>query len=152
MNFIKRMDTITKLQWVVWIAVFLIIFFSLLPEDGLPHAAIFTSISVSFYLLVIYGNIKFLFPNYYEKGQKIKYIVFSIILLVGGGLARGFLAMWVWNTYFAPKPEPITIGTMINFVVAGFLTYLLSFIFRIAIAYFELKQQSEKMLVQKSQA
>ena len=97
------MSTITKLQWVIWIAVFLIIFFSLLPEDGLPHAAIFTSISVSFYLLVIYGNIKFLFPQYYEKGQKVKYIMFSIILLVGGGLARGFLAMWVWNNVFRPQ-------------------------------------------------
>jgi sensor histidine kinase YesM len=73
-------------------------------------------------------------------------------LLVGAGSARGFLAMWVWNSYFAPKPEPITFGMMVNYVVAGFLTYLLSFIFRIAIAYFELKQQSEKILVQKSQA
>ena len=146
------MSAIAKLQWIIWIAVFLIIFFSLLPEDGFLHAAIFTSISISFYLLVIYGNIKFLFPRYYEKGQKTKYIVFAIILLVGCGMARGFLAMWVWNKYFAPKPEPITIGMMINFVVAGLLTYLLSFIFRIAIAYFDLKQQSEKILVQKSQA
>jgi len=146
------MDTTAKLQWAIWIAVFLITFFSLLPEDGAPHAAIFTSISVSFYLLVIYGNIKFLFPRYYEKGQKVKYVIFVVVLLVGGGLARGFLAMWTWNTYFSPKPEPITFGTMVNFVVAGFLTYLLSFIFRIAIAYFELKQQSEKILVQKSQA
>jgi sensor histidine kinase YesM len=146
------MDTITKLQWLVWVAVFLIIFFSLLPEEGLPHAIIFTSISVSFYLLVIYGNIRLLFPRYYEKGQKIRYAVFAIVLVVGASMARGFLAMWVWNTYFAPKPEEITIGTMVNFVMAGVLTYLLSFIFRIAIAYFELKQQSEKILVQKSQA
>jgi sensor histidine kinase YesM len=36
--------------------------------------------------------------------------------------------------------------------MAGFLTYLLSFVFRIAIAYFSLKQQSEKILAQKSQA
>lgn len=41
---------------------------------------------------------------------------------------------------------------MLNFVVAGVMTYMLSFIFRIALAYFELKQQSEKILVQKSQA
>ena len=48
--------------------------------------------------------------------------------------------------------EKMTTETIINFIVAGVLIYLLSFIFRIAIAYFELKQQSEKMLVQKSQA
>jgi len=68
----------------------------LMPLSLLPSASLF-------YLLVIYGNIKFLFPHYYEKGQKIKYIVFSIILLVGGGLARGFLAMWVWEYLFCPK-------------------------------------------------
>lgn len=148
----KQVSAIVKLQWLVWVAVFLIIFFSLMPEEGLPHAVIFTSINMSFYLLVIYGNIILLFPRYYEKGQKVKYFFISITLLVGLSMARGYLAMWMWNTYFAPKPEPITVSTLINFVMAGFLTYLLSFIFRIAIAYFELKQQSEKMLVQKSQA
>jgi len=44
------------------------------------------------------------------------------------------------------------LGTMLNFIFAGFLTYMLSFIFRIANAYYALKQQSEKILVQKSQA
>jgi LytS/YehU family sensor histidine kinase len=41
---------------------------------------------------------------------------------------------------------------MLNYILAGILTYMLRFIFRIAIAYFDLKQQSEKILVQKSQA
>ena len=39
-----------------------------------------------------------------------------------------------------------------NSWLRGALTYTLSFIFRIAIAYFDLKQQSEKILAQKSQA
>jgi LytS/YehU family sensor histidine kinase len=40
----------------------------------------------------------------------------------------------------------------LNFVIAGFLSYMLSFVFRIAIAYFGLKQQAEEILLQKSQA
>jgi len=146
------MPLTTRLQWLVWIAVFLIIFFSLIPEEGFNHAIVFTAISISFYLIVIYGNIKLIFPRYYERGNTTAYVIFAIILVVGGGLARCFIWMTVWNKYFAPTPEPITIGTMINFVVAGVLTYLLSFVFRIAIAYFTLKQQSEKILAQKSQA
>jgi histidine kinase len=146
------MPLTTRLQWLVWIAVFLIIFFSLIPEDGFNHAIVFTAISISFYLIVIYGNIKLIFPRYYEKGHTAAYVIFAVILVVGGGLARCFIWMTVWNRYFAPTPEPISIGTMINFVVAGVLTYLLSFVFRIAIAYFTLKQQSEKILAQKSQA
>jgi LytS/YehU family sensor histidine kinase len=49
-------------------------------------------------------------------------------------------------------PDKMTLEAIINFTVAGLLTYMLSFIFRMALAYFELKQQSEKILVQKSQA
>jgi sensor histidine kinase YesM len=152
MNLLKGKATIAQLQWLVWIAVFFIIFFSLLPEDGFPQAASFTTVSVAFYILVIYGNIKFLYPRFYEKGYKVQYVICVIILLVGGGLARGSLIMFIYNTFFAKKPEVWTFEMTLNFVIAGFLTYLLSFIFRIAIAYFSLKQQSEKILAQKSQA
>jgi hypothetical protein len=152
MKFTREMTTIVRLQWLVWIGVFLIIFFSMAAEEGFLHALIFTPISVSFYILVIYGNINYLYPRFWEQGRKAEYIIYVFILLVGGGLARGYLVMWVWNSYFNPKPEAITLGTMLNFVIAGFLNYLLSFIFRIAIAYFTLKQQSEKILAQKSQA
>ena len=152
MNFTRGMTTTTRLQWLVWIAVVLIIFFSLLPEDGFYHALLFTPISVTFYVLVIYGNISYLYPVFYERGRKVAYVILVTILLVAGGMGRGYLMEWLWNKYFNPTPEPITVATMLNFIIAGFLTYLLSFIFRIAIAYFTLKQQSEKILVQKSQA
>jgi hypothetical protein len=152
MKFIRGMSTIVRLQWLIWIAVFLIIFFSIVPEEGFDHALVFTPISVCFYILVIYGNINYLYPKFWERGRKVEYVIYAIILLVGGGLARGYLVMWVWNTYFNPKPEAITWGMLLNFIIAGFLNYLLSFIFRIAIAYFTLKQQSEKILAQKSQA
>lgn len=151
MNFPAKATT-TQLQWLIWTAVFLIIFFSLLPEDGPLQAGSFTLINIAFYVTVIYGNIKFLFPRFYETGRKVQYVIYVIILLVGGGLARGYLIMYLYNTFFAKTPEKWTPGMSINFIMAGFLTYLLSFIFRIAIAYFSLKQQSEKILAQKSQA
>lgn len=113
---------------------------------------LFTPISVSFYVLVIYGNINFLYPRFYERGRRTEYVIYTAILLVVGGSARGVLVTWLWNNYFPTMHEAITVGSMLNYVIAGFLTYLLSFIFRIAIAYFTLKQQSEKILVQKSQA
>jgi hypothetical protein len=152
MKFISGMTTIVRLQWLIWICVFLIIFFSIVPEEGFDHALLFTPISVSFYILVIYGNINYLYPRFWERGRKAEYIIYVTILLVGGGLARGYLVMWLWNTYFNPKPEAITVGMLLNYIIAGFLNYMLSFVFRIAIAYFSLKQQSEKILAQKSQA
>jgi len=146
------MPTITRLQWLVWIAVFSIIFFSVLPEGGLIHACFYTLINISFYAVVIYGNISLLFPRLYEKGQKVAYVICVIILVIGAGLSRGYSLTALYNAYYPTMPDKMTLEAIINFSVAGFLTYMLSFIFRMALAYFELKRQSEKMLVQKSQA
>ena len=153
MNFLKGKATTRQLQWLVWTAVYLIIFFSILPEDGPFQALIFTSINITFYLIVIYGNIRFLFPRLYEKGRMAFYVVAVLIMLVGGGLGRGYLLIFISNTYFPmPRPEKMMVSSMIYFISSATLTYLLSFVFRIAIAYFSLKQQSEKILAQKTYA
>jgi sensor histidine kinase YesM len=152
MNFFKGRATLTQLQWLVWIAVYFIIFFSFLPEDGPYQAGIFSAINILFYVTVIYGNIRFLFPRLYLKGHIVQYIIAVAILLPAVGLARGFLIMFIYNKYFAVQPEKMGASSISQFLIAGALTYTLSFIFRIAIAYFDLKQQSEKILAQKSQA
>jgi sensor histidine kinase YesM len=144
--------TTRQLQWLIWTAVFFIMFFSMLPEDGFYQAGSFAIINVVFYVLVIYGNIKFLFPRFYEKGLKVQYFIYAFTFLVSIGMIRGYSVMTLYNRFFTDKPETLTLAMAFNFVLAGFLTYLLSFIFRIAIAYFSLKQQSEKILAQKSQA
>ncbi|MCC8426529.1 sensor histidine kinase [Mucilaginibacter sp. UR6-11] len=152
MNFIKNMAITTRLQWLIWIAVFLILFFSVLPMDGWIYAFIFAPVSVAFYLLVIYGNILVLFPRFYLTGRKVQYVIYVIIMLVGGGLARGYTTHYLYNKLIATKPMTMAASDLIYVIVTGFLTFLLSFIFRIAIAYFDLKQQSEKIMAQKSQA
>jgi sensor histidine kinase YesM len=148
----RKMATITRLQWLVWIAVFSILFFSILPEGGFIHACLYTAINVSFYSVVIYGNISFLFPRLYQRGHKAAYVVCTFVFVVTAGVSRGLLMTEVYNYYYPTMPDKITLQSIINFSVAGFLTYMLSFIFRMALAYFEMKQQSEKILAQKSQA
>ncbi|HVS91232.1 MAG TPA: histidine kinase [Mucilaginibacter sp.] len=152
MNSLKRTKAIVRLQWLIWIAVFLIIFFSILPEEGLAHALIFSTTSVAFYTLVIYGNILLLFPRLWERGHKVEYVICVIVLLVGGGLGRGYLFIYLVNHFVETKPESMDLGMALNFIIAGILNYMLSFVFRIAIAYFTLKQQAEEILLQKSQA
>ncbi|HWD90463.1 MAG TPA: histidine kinase [Mucilaginibacter sp.] len=152
MNAVKRSKAIVRLQWLIWIAVFLIIFFSLLPEEGVAHALIFSTTSVAFYTLVIYGNILVLFPKLWERGHKVEYVICVIVLLIGGGLGRGYLVIYLANHFVLTKPETMDLGMALNFIIAGVLNYMLSFVFRIAIAYFTLKQQAEEILLQKSQA
>jgi len=152
MNLLKGTTAIVRLQWLIWMAVYLIIFFSLLPEEGPAHALIFSTTSVAFYMFVIYGNIKFLYPKLWERGYKALYVVCVIVFLVGGGLGRGYLVIYLANRFVMKMPEGMTLGMALNFVIAGVLNYMLSFVFRIALAYFALKQQAEEILLQKSQA
>ena len=152
MEFLRWKANLTQLQFLIWVGVFLIVFFTYLPEDGLYQAGTWALFIVVFNAIIIYGNIKFLYPRFYETGRKSTYVILALLFVVSVGLSRGFLMTTIYNKYFALKPEVITKGTIFNFMIAGFLSYLLSFIFRIAIAYFDLKQQSEKILVQKSQA
>src|ERR1700761_5672049 len=100
--------TLKQLQWLVWIAVLLIIFFTLLPEDGFYEAGIFSVINVCFYVAVIYGNISFLFPRFYLTGKQVQYGVFAFIFVVSAGLGRGFLVHTIYNNYFATTYAPIT--------------------------------------------
>jgi len=152
MKFRKWQANVVQLQWLIWIAVLFIVFFTYLPEDGWAQAGAFAIINVLFYILLIYGNIYFLFSRFYETGRRLEYAIYVFIFLIGGGILRGYIVMYLDIHFFSQKPMPMTIQMFVYFIVAGFLTFLLSFIFRIAIAYFALKQQSEKILAQKSQA
>jgi sensor histidine kinase YesM len=152
MTIFTRKATPGQLQLLVWGFIFLLNLLSLMAEDGFRQAIIYTLISTFFYAIIIYGNISLLFPLLYEKGRVVGYVLATIVLLTGIGITRTFLGIWVYNRYFAKQPEKFTIGMAIYITVAGFVVYILSFVFRIAIAYFRLKQQTEQMLEQKSLA
>lgn len=146
------MPLTTRLQWLVWIAVFFIFFLSVVAMDSIYYALLFTPVNLIFYLLLVYGNISLLFPFFWERNQKTLYIILSVCLLVGVGFLRGFVITRINNHFYPGEHEKFTFLSFLYYVLSGFLTYLLSFVFRIAIAYFGLKQQSEKIMAQKSQA
>ena len=54
--------------------------------------------------------------------------------------------------YFLQITEPVNLLHLLEYVPGGILIYVLSLVFRIAIAYFTLKQQTEEIILQKSQA
>jgi len=148
----KGKPTIAQLQWLVWIFVFLVLTVSLLAMDGFIQSIVYAFIYTCFYAAIVYGNILFLFPRLYLKGQLVFYILSVIIFLFAMGALRGFITMNVYNLLFAKHPEEMSLKAFISFTVGGVMIFLLSFIFRIAIAYFSLKQQSEEIIAQKIEA
>ncbi|HVI46513.1 MAG TPA: histidine kinase [Chitinophaga sp.] len=143
--------SVTRLQWLVWLFVLLLLFLSLLPEDGFMQSACYATINLLTYATIIYGNISFLYPRLYLRGRRVSYVIVSVLFLVMVGMGRGYLSAFVYNHFFAPKPVPVTVMMLARNMVGILLIYLLSFIFRIAIAYFTLKQQAEKLVMQQAQ-
>ena len=144
--------TPVQLQFLIWGLVFLFTMLTYLPEDGLWQGLVYACMNTFFYALLIYGNISFLFPRLYEKGKVALYILSSVLLLGSVGITRAALSVSLYNRFFAKQKEALNVQTLLYFCLAGLVVFMLSFVFRIAIAYFRVKRQAEQMLEQKSQA
>ncbi|HTI10047.1 MAG TPA: histidine kinase [Puia sp.] len=152
MNLFTEKTTPRQLQFLVWGVIFLINFFSYLSMDGFLQASIYTVLNTFFYALIIYGNISFLFPLLYERKKETAYVIAAIFFITSIGFIKAVTGEWVYNKWFAEKPHPLTIQDVIYVMLTSIVVFILSFIFRIAIAYFKLKQQAQQMLEQKSVA
>jgi LytS/YehU family sensor histidine kinase len=66
-------------------------------------------------------------------------------------MLKGYAGILVYK-FLLGKTVPVNLLDLLAYVPGGVLIYVLSLVFRIAIAYFTLKQQTEEILLQKSQA
>jgi sensor histidine kinase YesM len=152
MPLFSRKATPRQLELLVWGLVFMFSFLSFMPVDGPGLAAAYTIFNTFFYAVIIYGNINFLFPRLYERGQVVLYVVLIVVLLSAIGFTRSHLAYWVYNRFFTKTPVPFESNEIYYYTGSGVVIYMLSFVYRIALAYFGLKRQAEQMLEQKSLA
>jgi len=148
----RQAPRIVQLQVLIWIAVLLLIFFSLLPMDGLLKSSISTIVNATSYAIIIYGNILFLYPVFYQKRRYIAYGISVGLFLILTGMLKGYASVILARHVLLVKTGPVHLATLLAYVPGGILIYVLSLVFRIAIAYFTLKQQTEEILLQKSQA
>ena len=144
--------SIVQLQVLIWIAVLLLIFFSLLPMDGLLKSAIVTVVNTASYAIIIYGNILFLYPVFYQKRRFGAYGISVAVFLILIGMLKGYVGMILYKYVLHIPTPPADLPELLSYVPGGVLIYVLSLVFRIALAYFTLKQQTEEILLQKSQA
>jgi hypothetical protein len=150
-NKFEKKPNLVQLQYLVWAVVLLVSFFAMLSEDGLKRSAAFASMNTGFYSLIVYGNIRFLYPRFYQSKRYFLYILFSIVLLLIVGIGKGYLSLYIRDRGFFVSPRLLDTGTYLTFFLWGITVFVLSFIFRLAIAYFTLKQQQEETLLQRSQ-
>ena len=143
--------SIKQVQWLTWAVVAVFLFVSLAAADDIYHALFYTLIYTCFYALIIYGNIGFLYPKYYKTGFKVTYALLSILFIVAVSLIRVLLIEWM-NNKFSLRGLKLEPSQIRSFIVGSTFLFLLSFVFRFVIAYFSVKQHSEKLQAQHSQA
>src|SRR5580700_4450051 len=148
----RQAPNIVQFQVLIWTAVLLLIFFSLLPMDGFLKTGIYTVVSATSYAIIIYGNILFLYPVFYQKRRFVSYGISVILFLVLTGMLKAYVGFILYKYVLLIKTPHLDLFTLLSYVPGGILIYVLSLVFRIAIAYFTLKQQTEEILLQKSQA
>lgn len=151
MNLFKGRATLIRLQYLVWTAILLISFFAMVSTDGVKRSAASAVINSCFYALIIYGNISFLYPEFYQKKRYVPYVTGSLLLLLLAGAGKGYISIAVHTRFFSDVHRPLDIGSFVTFFLSGITVFVLSFIFRLAIAYFIVKQESEEALLQRSQ-
>jgi len=147
----KELST-TQLQVLIWTAVLLLIFFSLLPMNGLLESVIVTIVNATSYAIIIYGNILLLYPVLYQKRRFVWYGISIVSFLILTGMLKGYAGFLLLRYFRLTKSTHMDLLSLLAYVPGLILIYVLSLVFRIAIAYFTLKQQTEEILLQKSQA
>lgn len=140
--------TIVQLQWLVWVFIFLVLTLSLIPMDGFAQALVYALLNTSFYAAIIYANILFLFPRFYERGHIVIYVLCVVVFLIALGAFRAWLTLRIYNQFFAKHTEQMSQKAIISVVIGGLMVFLLSFAFRIVLAYFTLKKESEELIAQ----
>ena len=151
MKSLKERATLTRLQYLVWAAILLISFLAMVSSDGVKRSAAWAIINTCFYALIIYGNIRFLYPQFYQKKHFVLYAIGSVLLLLLAGAGKVYLSLVIHSRYISAAPRLLDAGTYVTFFLSGITVFVLSFIFRLAIAYFMIKQASEEALLQRSQ-
>lgn len=149
--FLKRKITLVQLQYLVWLAILLISFISMLSSDGVARSALFAFNGICFYALIIYGNIQFLYPRYFRTKRYIAYVVGSVLLVGIAGFVKGYVSLYISSWYLTRTFRIQDADTHLSFFLSGVTVFVLSLIIRLAIAYFAVKQQSEEALLQRSQ-
>src|ERR1700748_3339165 len=129
MKILRPPPSIIQLQVLTWIAVFLLIFFSVLPMAGVLKSIINTVVNTASYAIIIYGNILLLYPVFYKKERFVLYGISVAFFLILTGMLKGYAGDILYEYFQLTKKAPVDWLGLLNYVPGVFLIYLLSFVF-----------------------
>lgn len=141
---------INLLQIGVWLLISLIMFLSLLQYDSVLQSFVYTVMSISVYVLIIYSNAYWLIPKFFKRKRYLTYIVAVIFILALSVFIRTYLTLQVYNYWFAKKMEVWKVSMLLPWSLSMLLIFIVSVIFRLALDYFKLSKVQEQIKAEKA--
>lgn len=144
MTGLKQLN-LRQIQWIIWVLLLGVNILTLLHFDTVEQSIGYSLVIITSYMLIIYGNASYLIPVFYQHGRFLIYIIGSLLLLIVAAWYRTAATMWIYNTFYATKPETITLAAIVRTMASSLLIYFTSILFYICIHYFRLREQQQAM-------
>lgn len=141
MQFFNKHITTRQVLAIAWIVVFILSFLSMLQYDPPVQAITYSLMTVAFYASIIYGNTYWLIPRFYARKKFSLYVILLLGLLAVTITSRTLLSMYVYNHFFAVKPEALTARAFLFSAFTAVFIFLFSILLRLALDYFTLNKK-----------
>ncbi|WKK60394.1 sensor histidine kinase [Sphingobacterium sp. BN32] len=144
-KFFDREVSLVKLQVITWLFVMALTFASYLQNADFGYALVFTIINMFSMLAVIYGNACFLLPKLYFKGRVFTYLLATVLLLGIICFIRVELRSYFHELYFRGEDQSTSFQVYASIMTSLIINYLFSFIFRLALDYFNVRKDQKRL-------
>ncbi|WP_312139184.1 histidine kinase [Sphingobacterium sp.] len=144
-KFFDREVSLVKLQVITWLFVMALTFASYLQNADFGYALVFTIINMFSMLAVIYGNACFLLPKLYFKGRIFTYLLATVLLLGIICFIRVELRSYFHELYFRGEDQSTSFQVYASIMTSLIINYLFSFIFRLALDYFNVRKDQKRL-------
>jgi len=153
LNIQRKYHPLTKLQWLIWTVLFLMMFFSVLEDYPASDALNYAVLGAISYAIIFYGNALWLIPRIYRKKKYFLYALIVIPSLVIITWLRARLQYYIYYHFILEKPlEHLPFANYAYPFVTHCLLFIFSIAFRFTLDYFKIKQQQETLLKQHAEA
>jgi hypothetical protein len=134
----------SRVQWIVWSFIFLMLFGTYLQTDPAVEAASYAVTTTLFYMVIIYGNATWLIPKVYDRGYKWAYVALAILLLIVFTYGRLVLQRFLYVRYFSSgmPPPPKGVSFYMSYLLSSILIFIFSIVFYLSLKYFYLQKRT----------
>jgi sensor histidine kinase YesM len=143
---------LTKLQWLIWLVIFWMMFFSVLEDYPMLDALNYACLGALSYAIILYGNALWLIPHLYRKKKYLSYAVIIVLGLVAITWLRAQIQFYIYYHLILKTKGHLVFANYAYPFVTHCLFFIFSIAFRFTLDYFSIKQQQEQLLKQHAEA